>query len=138
PSHPGSSRPGPLHPGSPIRAPRILGVLAAALMLALLGACTTVPTRPTAPLPADLHDLERWQARGRLGVSGPDSGGSGSFDWQQRGDQADIQIRGPIGLGSVLLQMRGGDAGRPELRLETGDGRILESDAAWYELEARL
>lgn len=106
-------------------------------LLALLAGCTTLPSRPIAPLPADLHDLQRWQARGRLGVSGGDSGGSGSFAWQQRGDRADVQIRGPVGLGSVQLQLRG-QGQRPALKLQTADGRALESDAAWHELEARL
>ena len=116
-----------------IRAPRAL----TALVLVFLGACTTLPSRPPGPLPEDLHELERWQARGRLGISGPESGGSGSFDWQQRGDRADVQIRGPIGLGGVHLKMRGAGA-RPQLKLETGNGQVLESDAAWNELEARL
>jgi outer membrane lipoprotein LolB len=106
------------------------------LLLALAG-CASVTPGPTAPLPQDLSALDRWQAHGRLGVSGPDSGGSGSFDWQQRGDRADIQIRGPVGVGSVRLQMQG-SAERPDLRLETGNGQTLESDAAWRELEARL
>ena len=107
------------------------------LPLVFLAGCAGVATRPGVPLPADLNDLQRWQAHGRLGISGPESGGSGSFDWQQRGDRADVQIRGPVGVGSVRLQMRGA-APNPDLRLETGDGRVLESTAAWDELEARL
>lgn len=107
------------------------------LPLVFLAGCAGVAMRPGVPLPADLNDLQRWQAHGRLGISGPESGGSGSFDWQQRGDRADVQIRGPVGVGSVRLQMRGA-AANPDLRLETGDGRVLESTAAWDELEARL
>jgi outer membrane lipoprotein LolB len=108
-----------------------------ALTLALLAGCASVATRPSAPLPGDLKDLDRWQAHGRLGISGPESGGSGTFDWQQRGDRADVQIRGPVGVGSVRLQLRG-SASKPDLRLETGGGQVLESTAAWDELEARL
>lgn len=107
-----------------------------ALVLAFIAGCAG-SSRPGAPLPADLHDLDRWQARGRLGVAGPEKGGSGSFDWQQRGDRADIQIRGPVGIGSVRLQVKGAGA-HPDLRLETSGGEVLESDAAWDELEARL
>jgi outer membrane lipoprotein LolB len=70
-------------------------------------------------------------------VSGPESGGSGAFDWQQQGDRADVQIRGPIGVGSVRLQLKG-DGAKPQLKLETADGHTLESDAAWTELESRL
>lgn len=114
----------------------LLGVVG---IVALLAGCATpsrrAPIEPGAVI--ELDELERWQARGRIGVSGPDGGGSGSFDWQQRSDEADVQIRGPIGIGSVRLQVRG-EPNDPQLRLETGDGVTLESDAAWTELESRL
>jgi outer membrane lipoprotein LolB len=101
------------------------------LAVALTAGCAVSPS--TVSVPADLRELDRWQARGRLGVSGPESGGSGSFDWQQRGDRSDVQIRGPVGVGSVRLQLRGDD-----LTLETSGGQRLEEQAAWNELEARL
>ena len=47
------------------------------------------------------------------------------------------QIRGPVGVGSVRLQLQG-DPANPSLQLETSDGRKIESQAAWDELEARL
>jgi outer membrane lipoprotein LolB len=105
-------------------------------VLCTLSACATVAP-PTAPLPSDLNELECWQAHGRLGVSGPETGGSGSFDWLQRGDRAEIQIRGPVGVGSVRIELRG-DGSKPDLRLQTSDGRTLEAQAAWDELETRL
>lgn len=107
------------------------------LAMAVLAGCAGAPTRTSVPVPQDLAELDRWQARGRLGVSGPVSGGSGSFDWQQRGDRTDLQIRGPVGVGSVRLQLQG-EAADPSIRLETSDGQKLESDSAWNELEARL
>jgi outer membrane lipoprotein LolB len=106
------------------------------LFLCIAG-CASAPRQPSVPANIDLAQLDRWQARGRLGVSGPENGGSGSFDWQQTGDRTQLQIRGPVGVGSVLLQLRG-DPASPELKLETADGRKLESAAAWDELEARL
>jgi outer membrane lipoprotein LolB len=107
-------------------------------LLLICAGCAVTPKQPAGvPANVDLAQLETWQARGRLGVSGPETGGSGSFDWQQRGDRTDLQIRGPVGVGSVRLQLRG-DPGHPDLKLETGNGRTLESDAAWNELEARL
>jgi outer membrane lipoprotein LolB len=105
-------------------------------MLVLLAGCAGVGVRPI-PLPEDLADLDRWQASGRIGVSGPESGGSGSFSWAQRGSRADIQIRGPVGVGSVLIELRG-DGPKPNLLLRTGDGQTLEAAAAWRELETRL
>jgi outer membrane lipoprotein LolB len=114
-----------------------LSIFLSTLVLVLAG-CATVSTKgPGTVIPSDLHDLDRWQARGRLGVSGPENGGSGSFEWQQRGDRSEVEIHGPVGIGGVHLEMRG-DAPRPDLKLKTSDGRVLESDAAWSELEARL
>ena len=105
-------------------------------VLALGAGCATAP-KTGAPVEVDLAQLDVWQARGRIGVSGPETGGSGSFDWQQRDDRTELQIRGPVGVGSVRLQLRG-DPANPALRLGTGDGRALESTDAWNELEARL
>jgi outer membrane lipoprotein LolB len=117
---------------------RVLQWLITAALLALLGGCVSAPARrPSGPLPSDLEHLDRWQAHGRIAVSGPAGGGSGSFDWEQISDRAQVQIRGPIGIGSVRLQLAG-DAEHPQLKLETGDGKTLESEAAWSELEARL
>lgn len=107
------------------------------LALVVLTGCANLAQRPVTPLPVDLTRLDRWQANGRIGVSGTQGGGSGSFDWQQRGDRADVQIRGPVGIGSVNLQVQG-EAADPQLRLQTSDGGKLESQAAWDELEARL
>ena len=56
----------------------------------VLSGCVHVPSRPRGPIPADLAELEQWQARGRIGVSSTAGGGSGSFQWQQRGDQAGL------------------------------------------------
>lgn len=110
-----------------------------AVLSSLLGGCAGLVSRQPTPTPAPvkLEQLDSWQARGRIGISGAESGGSGSFDWQQRGDRADVQIRGPVGVGSVRLQVRGA-AADPQLELQTGDGQTLQSQAAWNELEARL
>lgn len=116
---------------------RLCGPLMAAALLAIVAGCAGAPTRPAAPTAVNLADLAHWRARGRLGVIGVQRGGSGSFDWQQHGHRADIRIRGPLGLGSVRLQLFG-DVGQPALKLETGDGLVLRSQAAWDELHARL
>lgn len=112
-------------------------VVVFALLVAFLAGCANLAQRPAGPIPADLNQLDRWQANGRIGVSGAQGGGSGSFDWQQRGDRAEVQIRGPVGIGSVKLQVQGG-AADPELTLQTSDGGKLEAQAAWDELESRL
>jgi outer membrane lipoprotein LolB len=110
-----------------------------AILCIVVAGCAGTPRsdRAGSAIPADLNDLDRWQARGRLGVSGPENGGSGSFEWRQRGDHADVEIRGPIGIGGVHLEMRG-PGSNPDLILQTSDGRKLQSAAAWAELQAQL
>ncbi len=105
--------------------------------LAALAGCAALAPRPKIVPPEDLSRMERWQASGRLGVSGPQTGGSGSFQWRQVGDRSEIDIRGPVGVGSVRLELHGGGA-HPTLKLQTGDGQKLQAQAAWDELEARL
>lgn len=111
-------------------------VLTFALAAALTG-CATVTSRPGTAIPADLAELAHWEARGRLGVSGAQRGGSGSFTWAQHNDRADVHIRGPVGIGGVRLQMSGSTS-RPELKLETSDGQVFRAKTAWDELEGRL
>jgi outer membrane lipoprotein LolB len=106
-------------------------------LAATLGGCASVSTRTGTAVPIDIQQVSHWQAHGRLGVSGAGSGGSGSFAWEQNKDRANVQIRGPVGIGSVRLQMNGSSA-TPDLRLETGDGQVFQADTAWTELEARL
>ena len=104
---------------------------------ALLCGCVHQPTRPSAPIPADLAQLERWQSHGRIAVSAAENGGSGSFTWNQSRDQSNVDIHGPIGIGSVNLKLHG-DASRPQVELRTAKGAVFEGDAAWHELEASL
>lgn len=119
--------------------PRLFSWPALAAVFLLAAGCAIAPKGPApgTAIPADLNDLDRWQARGRLGVSGPENGGSGSFEWRQHGDVSNVDIRGPVGIGGVHLEMRG-PGGNPNLILETSDGLKLESDAAWDELQNRL
>lgn len=111
-------------------------IAAVVLCLAIAG-CAGAPSRTGSALPEDLSALSYWQARGRLGVSGAGNGGSGSFAWEQNKDRSNVQIRGPIGIGSVRLQMSG-SAAAPDLKVETGDGQVFQAESAWRELEARL
>jgi outer membrane lipoprotein LolB len=114
----------------------VQSLLGSVSMLVLLAGCASAPPRPTGSL-IDIEHVQQWQARGRIGVSSAGGGGSGSFEWAQRNDVAKVQIRGPVGIGSVNLMIKGSGP-EHELELQTGDGVTLESNAAWAELEARL
>jgi outer membrane lipoprotein LolB len=113
---------------------RCLQFACIAVLLAVAG-CTTTAPRVAEPI-TSLEVLERWQANGRIAVAGSQGGGSGRFEWQQAQSESDIVIRGPIGTGSLRMSL---DASHPErMKLQLSDGRELESQAAWEELEARL
>jgi outer membrane lipoprotein LolB len=99
----------------------------------LLGGCVAPVPRSAGPSgPVDLATLATWQATGRMAVAASGSGGSGSFDWRQQGNESRIRLQGPVGIGGMQLTLDG-DA----VQLESG-GRSLSSQAAWAELEARL
>ncbi|HKQ82185.1 MAG TPA: lipoprotein insertase outer membrane protein LolB [Steroidobacteraceae bacterium] len=105
-----------------------------AVMLVFAGCATTGP-RVAAPV-TSLESLANWQANGRIAVAGAQGGGSGNFEWQQAESASNIVIRGPIGIGSLRVSL---NAEHPEhMQLELGDGRKLQADAAWAELEAQL
>jgi outer membrane lipoprotein LolB len=109
----------------------------ALVFAAMLAGCAHQPTRPSGPIPADLTQLDRWHAHGRIAVSAAQNGGSGSFDWEQQRDFSNVDIHGPIGIGSVNLKLRG-DATHPRVELRSSKGESFEGDAAWRELETRL
>jgi outer membrane lipoprotein LolB len=86
------------------------------LVLVLAGGCAT---RPPALVPeaepawlehrAALEALRDWQVRGRVALRTEDEGWSANFDWQQRGENYRIRLRGPFGQGAV--ELRGGQHG---------------------------
>jgi outer membrane lipoprotein LolB len=104
--------------------------LAALCLLALTYGCATPPHPTTARSPSELHN---WQASGRIAVSGANNGGSGSFNWDQRGTAADVRLRGPVGVGSLHLKLSD-DA----LTIETGKGERFDAEQAEIELAERL
>ena len=53
-------------------------------LLTLASGCATTRSHPGTAVPADLSELDRWDASGRLGIASRDGGGSGAFEWQQR------------------------------------------------------
>lgn len=80
---------------------RSLTVLLA--VLALLPGCRTVPPGPTADLDSPAA-LQSWTMDGRLGYRSGDDGGSASFHWVQKDNQAgSIHFSGPLGFGSARI-----------------------------------
>jgi outer membrane lipoprotein LolB len=91
--------------------------LTAALLLALLQGCATLPP------PADTAQRERmwdahrahveivdsWNLQGRAAFSSPQGGGNIALEWLQTGAVYDIQFKAPLGRSG--LRMTGSDAG---------------------------
>jgi len=94
----------------------------AAAAVALLGACTTLPTGTG----TDGRNLEQrreafeavgaWSMRGRLTVDAGDRGFQGSFNWRQRDDTLELIVRGPLRNGVLQVE------GQPESLTVTARG----------------
>lgn len=103
-------------------------------LLALIAACVTQPQRITGV--TQVHaasELHNWTASGRIGVTGVESGGSGGFTWNQQTDVSNLQLRGPVGVGSLAIHMQG-----KQLSMQASDGTQYDAERALAELEVRL
>lgn len=115
----------------------------------LLTACATqqpdvIPPTPDTPVLSEqeLWDAHRatvavaedWQARGKVGYRLPDDAGSASLRWQQRGQQSNLRLAGPLGANAVTLRSDGA------LISLTRDGieRLYPADAAPWLGDGRL
>ena len=113
--------------------PGVPGRWAVAVLCAVvLSGCASIGTRISGG-GESVRELDAWQAAGRLGIAAGSQGGSGSFLWQQAGEQSVIRLSGPVGIGGIEIEV---DAA--ELRVATSDGQVFESQAAHRELAARL
>ncbi len=103
-------------------------------LLMLNAACVTQPQRIVgASVARDAGELQAWTASGRIGVSGVEQSGSGSFTWNQQADISDVQVRGPVGIGSLLIRMQG-----QGVTVQASNGAQYDADAAMSELALRL
>jgi outer membrane lipoprotein LolB len=112
----------------------------AGLVLVALSGCAVRPVEPARPLPSDwpgrrelLQQQVDFALRGRVAVAAGEQGFSASLRWLQQGEQAQIRLDGPFGLGALALETDG-----TELRVTTGRGERLDGEAARIELERQL
>ncbi len=107
-----------------------LSVLSAGLLLA---GCAVTPTSESTgqygeKSPAAISD---WQLSGRFSLTRQDQGWHASLFWQERGDQYQLKISGPLGQGAFRLR---GDA--DGVLLEQSDGQTLaarDAEALLYQ-----
>ena len=110
--------------------------LLAALALATLGACQTVPRHeaaPSAAVRAALAALDTWRARGRVAVRSAAEGFSASFDWHEAAGRGEIDVRGPLGAGAARITRTA-----ESIRIETPSAAPLEVAAPFAALESEL
>lgn len=93
---------------------RFWGVFAVFSVL-LLTACSNLDTSPP-PMSAS---GESWHARGRFSYQADDMSESGNFDWRQSGNQYQVRLYGPLGMGTVRIT---GEPGT--VRIQTADQDI--------------
>lgn len=104
------------------------------VLLLMLSACATRESRIEGVSAAhSASELQRWTAQGRIAVIGVNQSGSGSFMWIQHDADATVQLRGPVGVGSLQLSLQG-----EVLHVVSSDGTHYDADAALNELQARL
>jgi outer membrane lipoprotein LolB len=115
---------------------RMMRIVLSGLLVALLGACAIDRPRPVNPesVSAAMVALpEQWHAVGRVAVKQASEGWSAGFDWQQRATRADIQVRGPLGIGAVVIVLT-----PSHLRIESGQRPLLELDAPFDAMDSVL
>lgn len=123
--------------------PNSLRFAALFVCVLLVSACAT---HPTISPPADdsvwlahqarVRTLDDWQVQGRVAVSREQEGWNANFDWQQRGEEYRIRLRGPFGQGAVELY--GNNAGvwlkrkeQPTVYAHDAEA-LLEAETGWH------
>jgi len=77
---------------------------------ALLAACATTPRTPAIPAAAwqervgALQTLSAWQLDGRAAGAVGTQGWQATLNWRERGDDAEVHLAGPLGVGALVLK----------------------------------
>src|SRR5262249_17920333 len=86
------------------------------------GPASAAPRKPWDSRVAELQSARVWHLRGRAAVAVGEQGWQANLDWRQDGEDADVELSGPLGAGAVALRVtpggvtvkspvRGADAG---------------------------
>jgi len=106
------------------------------LMLLVLSGCATTP-KPAASITgnttATAASLTSWMASGRIGINSPAQSGSGSLEWRQQRADSQVTLRGPAGMGGLIVALHG-----TQLQVSASDGSTYDAQAARLALQQRL
>jgi len=104
------------------------------IMVAVLAGCAAVPrVAPVTGAQVDPLQVTDWTATGRLAIAVGPEGGSGSFTWLQHGGTTDLQVRGPLGAGSMRIVTDG-----QAVTVTDANGLSVDTAAARTQIRARL
>lgn len=108
--------------------------LAAGAAALLAAACATLPAPAgTGDWPArraELQALADWNLRGRVALAVGADGLTGSIVWRQRGEQAQFEMRGPVGATLLAVEMQG-----PRFTMTDHDGRTWTGDGDTFGIQ---
>lgn len=115
-----------------------LRLLLAAGLAALLAGCPTPPRKAPQIQPweahrAQLQQRDRFALKARVAVATGQEGFNARLRWQQQGNQSQLALDGPLGVGGAQVRFDGN-----RLNVRTSRGQELSDDAAREELIARL
>lgn len=100
----------------------------------ILSGCVTREVRIEGPAAVQsASELRQWSLQGRMAVASSVQSGSGSFTWTQRDADSTVQLRGPVGVGSLMLSLQ-----NEVPHITTSDGQQYDAQEALSELQARL
>ncbi|MGB2055521.1 MAG: lipoprotein insertase outer membrane protein LolB, partial [Porticoccaceae bacterium] len=79
------------------------------ITLVMLAGCSYQPTvqpqsRSWSEHQQQLMAYDQWQLQGKLGFKTLDSGGSATLYWSQNQQQYQVQLKGPLGAGNVVIE----------------------------------
>ncbi len=79
---------------------------------------------------AVLADIDRWEFRGRIGVSAGTEGFNGKLRWRQKDDRFNATVSGPLGAGAIEIE---GDGQQVSLTDKHGEvTRMQDAEAEIY------
>lgn len=129
-------------PVSRVRIPAAVARVALVLGILLLTGCVAQRVRPDAALMSAQQQRESalaehtgWALTGRLAVSGPADGGSGTLEWSQQQDAYRFSVQAPVTGKTWVLSGDGSEARIEGLAADTLRGtdaaELVERELGW-------